>query len=183
MPKSKQYIFQSERLGFRNWITNDIEKMAAINADVDVMHYFPSTQTLQQTAQFIERMQLSFNENGFCYFAVDKLETSELIGFIGLAEQKFEADFTPCIDIGWRLAKSAWNNGFATEGAKRCLEFAFNDLKLEKIVAMAPQINLPSINVMQKIGMKRVLTFYNHPYLQADERLKPCELYEISKFD
>lgn len=179
----KKYTFQSTRLGFRNWMTDDIEKMAAINANVDVMKYFPSVQTPQQTAQFIERMQLSFNQNGFCYFAVDNLETTELIGFIGLAEQKFEADFTPCIDIGWRLAKQAWNNGFATEGAKRCLDFAFNDLNLEKIVAMAPQINLASIHVMQKIGMKRVCTFYNHPYLLADERLKPCELYEIAKTD
>lgn len=181
MDFSKSYIFQSERLGFRNWINADIEIMAKINADVDVMRFFPSTQTPEQTEQFIKRMQKSFAESGFCYFAVDSLQNQELIGFIGLAEQKFEADFTPCIDIGWRLSKASWNKGFATEGAKRCLDFAFRDLHLEKVMAMAPQINLPSINVMQKIGMKKVLTFYNHPYLQADERLKPCELYEISK--
>lgn len=180
MSFDKKYIFQSERLGFRNWIESDIEKMAAINADIDVMQFFPGIQTPQHTAQFIERMQKLFKEKGFCYFAVDKLENHELIGFIGLAEQKFEADFTPCIDIGWRLAKQEWNNGFATEGAKRCLDFAFNNLQLKKIVATAPQINLPSINVMKKIGMQYISAF-EHPLLKTDERLKSCVLYEMTK--
>lgn len=174
------YIFTSERLGFRNWIASDIKKMAEINSNPDVMEFFPSIQTYEQTRLFIEKMQQSFAKSGFCYFAVEKLENAELIGFIGLAEQNFAADFTPCIDIGWRLDTKAWYAGYATEGAKACLKYAFNVLKLEKILAMAPVLNTKSIHVMEKIGMQKIAYFENHPYLLNDERLKKCVLYEIN---
>jgi RimJ/RimL family protein N-acetyltransferase len=83
-------------------------------------------------------------------FRVDKLENNEFIGFIGLSEKSFEAEFTPCIDIGWRLSSEEWNKGYATEGAKRCLEYANEVLKLEKIVSIAPKINVKSERVMEK---------------------------------
>src|SRR5947207_3093976 len=121
-----KYVFQSGRLGFRNWLTEDIKIMAEINADKKVMEFFANTQSKKQTIEFVERMQNQFSKKGFCYFAVDKFENNEFIGFIGLSEQTFEADFTPCIDIGWRLKRSEWNKGYATEGAKQCLDFAFN---------------------------------------------------------
>ncbi len=107
MSGQKEYLFSSERLGFRNWKTEDAAIMAEINADKEVMEFFPAIQTKDQTLLFIERMQKEFSEKGFCYFAVDHLKTNELIGFIGIHEQTFEADFTPCIDIGWRLKRSA----------------------------------------------------------------------------
>jgi len=174
------YIFKSARLGFRNWLATDLEEMAAINADKEVMEFFPRLATKEETANFIHRMQRQFTDKGFCYFAVDKLENNEFIGFIGLSEQTFEAHFTPCIDIGWRLSKTAWNKGFATEGAARCLEFAFHDLNLQKVVAVAPKINVRSEQVMKKIGMKKLGEF-EHPLLGDCERLKDCVLYEKVK--
>ena len=174
------YIFKSERLGFRNWTASDVEKMALLNSDKDVMEFFPNTETLEQTQNFIERMQQQFLEKGFCYFAVDELATNEFIGFIGLSEKTFESDFTPCVDIGWRLSKNFWNRGFATEGAKRCLEFGFEDLKLEKIVAIAPKVNVKSEAVMRKIGMRKVKNF-QHPLLQLYPQIQECVLYEIIK--
>src|ERR1700761_6816125 len=99
-----RYIFTSERLGFRNWMMSDVSEMSLINADPKVMEFFPETRTREQTVEFIERMQKQFAEKGFCYFAVDRLDNNDLIGFIGISEQTFEADFTPCIDIGWGLA-------------------------------------------------------------------------------
>ncbi|MBB5636395.1 RimJ/RimL family protein N-acetyltransferase [Pedobacter cryoconitis] len=173
----KHYIFKSERLGFRDWKDTDLGKLAEINADPEVMKFFPATQSREQTKIFIDRMSLQFKEKGFCYFAVDRLDTLEFTGFIGLSVQTFEADFNPCIDVGWRLKQSAWNKGFATEGAKKCLDYAFNHLKLKKINAMAPKANLPSINVMKKLGMKEVRTF-DHPLLLNDARLRECILYE-----
>ena len=177
MTTNSTYLFTSERLGFRNWYETDIDKMAAINLNPEVMEFFPKTQTREQTAVFIERMQAMLQRTGFCYFAVDTLPDGKFIGFIGLAEQTFEADFTPCIDIGWRLDTSAWYKGYATEGAKACLEYAFNELKLKRILSMAPVINKKSIHVMEKIGIKRMSYFENHPYLLNDERLKKCVLY------
>ncbi len=175
----KKYLFTSERLGFRNWNTDDVEILSALNADAKVMEFFPAVQTREQTAAFIERMQQEFAEKGFCYFAADRLDTGELIGFIGIHEQTFEADFTPCIDIGWRLKRSEWNNGFATEGAKRVLEYAFTKLQIKKIYSFTPEINIPSENVMKKIGMKRMRTF-DFPLFKNDDRLRSCVLYEIT---
>lgn len=180
MPINKTYLFKSERLGFRNWLTEDHEKMSKINADPRVMEFFPAVQSKTQTLEFIERMQKQLTEKGFCYFAVDTLKAGEFIGFIGLFEQTYETDFTPCIDIGWRLHTNEWNKGYATEGAKRCLEYGFNDLKLEKIVAIAPKINVKSEQVMKKIGMKKIKEF-KHPLLKHVLKLEDCVLYELNK--
>lgn len=171
------YLFTSARLGFRNWLHSDLEKLAAINSDPKVMEFFPGVLTLHETSDFIERMQEQFSKKGFCYFAVDKLADNEFIGFIGLSEKTFAADFTPCVDIGWRLKSSEWGNGYATEGAKRCLEYAFRELDLKSVVAMAPIINIKSEKIMQKIGMQKVKTFL-HPLLENDKRLEECLLYE-----
>lgn len=172
------YIFTSQRLGFRNWTEADIPLMAAISADIDVMEFFPAVATSEQTAAFIERMKIMFTESGYCYFAVDRLEDNTLIGFIGLCYQDYDAPFTPCIDIGWRLGKDFWNKGYATEGAQRCLQYAFQDLKLKNIKAAAPAINTKSIGVMKKIGMRKQLDFI-HPRLLDNERLKHCVCYEM----
>ena len=172
------YIFTSKRLGFRNWKTTDVHLLFDINADENVMQFFPSIQTREQTESFIDRMQNQYKEKGFCYFAVEILETNQFIGFIGLSEQKFKADFTPAIDIGWRLNPNFWHKGYATEGAKRCLEFGFHQLKLKEIIATAPTINLPSITVMQKIGMQKVKSF-KHPLLKEYSELETCVLYSI----
>lgn len=178
MKDNKEYIFKSERLGFRNWQLTDIAEMIQINSDEKVMEFFPSIATQEQTIEFIERMKRQLLNKGFCYFAVDKLGDNEFIGFIGLSEQTYNADFTPCIDIGWRIKNSEWNKGFATEGAKRCLDYALNDLKIEKIYSIAPKINTKSEHIMTKIGMKKLYEF-EHPLLTHDVRLRTCVLYKI----
>ena len=178
MEKNSKYLFKSERLGFRNWYDSDIDIMAEINADADVMQYFSTAQSKEQTIDFIGRMKIQFNTLGFCYFAVDKLENNQFIGFIGINEQTFESDFTPCIDIGWRLKKSEWNKGFATEGASKCIEYAFDNLLIKNIYSITPKVNLKSEHIMQKIGMKKVKHFI-FPPLEGDKRLEECVLYLI----
>jgi len=175
---NKQYVFKSKRLGFRNWVESDIPKMAAINANQKVMAHFPTLPDFKQTEDFIIRMQKQFLVKGFCYFAVDELNNNEFIGFIGISEQIFKSEFTPCIDIGWRLSETKWGKGFATEGAKRCLDFAFNDIGLKKINAICPVINDKSERVMEKIGMSKKSTF-KHPLLKEYKHLEKCVLYEI----
>lgn len=176
------YLFTSERLGFRAWQAPDMDAMQEINSDARVMEFFPALLTKEQTAAFIERMNRQLAEKGFCYFAVDILATNEFIGFIGLSEQHYPADFTPCIDIGWRLKSRVWNQGFATEGAKRCLEYAFEQLSIkEEVYAIAPKINLKSERIMQKIAMVKQYEF-EHPLLVNEERLRTCVLYRgVSK--
>lgn len=154
--------------------------MTAISADPEVMRYFPAPATPAQTKAFIVRMQHSHVEKGYCYFAVDELYSGDLIGFIGLMDQAFEASFTPCVDIGWRLRKASWGNGYATEGAIRSLKYAFEILNISEIVATAPLVNEPSIHVMEKAGMKKWMEF-KHPRLKGFDHLENCVCYKISK--
>ena len=177
---STSYLFATQRLGFRLWRETDLNDMTAINKDVDVMRFFPSTQTKDDTVSFIQRMQSQYRDKSFCYFAVDLLSENKFIGFVGLSSPNYEADFTPCIDIGWRLARDRWGYGYATEGARKCLNYGFKDLGLDKIVATAPEINKPSISIMKKIGMTKTKDFI-HPLLLNNKELKKCVLYEISK--
>lgn len=180
MIPTPQYLFTSARLGFRNWQESDIAPMAAINADPLVMEFFPAVKTYEETADFVARMQQQFAERRYCYFAVDRLDDNTFIGFIGLSWQTFEADFTPCADIGWRLARAEWGKSYATEGAKRCLAYAFDELQLSSVLSMAPKLNARSEEVMKKIGMQKVKDF-THPLLLQDERLKACVLYRIER--
>ena len=173
------YIFTSERLGFRNWNSSDIDKLFEINSNDDVMRYFPFKPSLKDTEVFIHRMQKMYEEERFCYFAVDLLlETKEFIGFIGLSKQTYKADFNPSIDIGWRLHPKFWGKGFATEGAKACLYYAFYKLKIKEILSVAPKLNVPSIKVMEKLGMNRVKEF-KHSLLKEFYELETCVLYKI----
>lgn len=170
------YLFKSERLGFRNWIPADIEKMIRINADREVMKYFHARPSKEQTMEFIQRMQIQFTEKNYCYFAVDETASNSFIGFIGLSDQTYESDFSPFTDIGWRLNKSYWFRGYATEGAKACLAYADRNLDLPLIYAVSPGVNKNSIKVMEKIGMSFVKNF-DHPLLRHNTYLENCVLY------
>jgi RimJ/RimL family protein N-acetyltransferase len=176
----RKYIIRTKRLGLRNWSKNDIPEMAKINSDPEVMKYFPSTYDLEQTKSFVKRMSGHCKEFNYCYFAVDLLETNAFIGFVGLMYQDYKADFTPCIDIGWRLSKYFWGKGYATEAAQACIDYAFNVLDLSKLICVAPVINDASIQVMKKIGMTHKGNF-DHPLLINEPEIKECALYEISK--
>ena len=176
---SDKYLFTSERLGFRNWIDSDIAKMIDISSDPDVMEFFPAIATKIQTIEFIDRMKLMYIEKGYCYFSVDHLEDESFIVFIGLCYQTYESQFTPSVDIGWRLNKKYWNNRFATEGAKKCLDYGFNTLELNNIISTSPIINIKSIRVMERIGMTK-LSEFKHPILKSNEQLEDCVCFEIS---
>ena len=124
-------------------------------------------------------MKLMCAEKGYCYFPVDYLKDESFIGFIGLCYQTYESQFTPSVDIGWRLNKKYWNNGLATEGAKKCLDYGFNVIELKNIIATTPIINFKSIRVMEKIGMQKLAEF-KHPRLKSDKQLEDCVCYEIT---
>ena len=176
------YLFQSARLGFRNWRDADIPLFAALNADPIVMEFFPSTRTTAETILLVEKFRLHFEQHGYGFFAVDRLDTGQFIGFIGLNNVDFPASFTPCVEIGWRLTSSAWGQGFATEGALRCLQFAFEDLQLETVFSFTAITNKRSERVMQKAGMRAIGEFA-HPALPNGHPLQQHVLYWIRTRD
>lgn len=175
-----KYIFFSERLGFRNWVDEDLPIMAQINADPRVMEFFPEVQTLEQTAAFINRMQDQFLRTAYCYFAVEELATQQLIGFIGLMYKENLPHIRPGVDIGWRLSTQYWNKGYALEGAKACLDYAFTKLQLESILSIAPVVNTRSEKIMKRLGMHKIGEF-KHPDLTQYPQLETCVLYTLSQ--
>ena len=176
----QNYLFTSNRLGFRNWTLQDLPALSEINNDDEVMEFFPSKPSERDTKDFIERMQEQFETKGFCYFAADNLQTKECIGFIGLSEQTYLSEPKSFVDIGWRLHKKYWNLGLATEGALACLDFGFNQLKLKEIYSVASELNKKSEHVMRKIGMQKIRTFL-HPKLVGTPHLQSCVFYKISE--
>lgn len=174
----KIYIFTTARLGFRPWEAADLEPLCALNMDEAVMEFFPNLQDRQTSQAFIDRMQRTYDELGYCFYAVEKLDNEEFIGFIGIDQMDFPADFTPCAEIGWRLKKSVWNQGLATEGAFGCLDYGFNHLNLNEIYAITATLNKRSERIMEKIGMKKVGEF-DHPKLPKGHPLERHVLYNI----
>lgn len=175
-----KYIFKSERLGFRKWKKEDLTEFHELNSDLNVMEFFPKPLTKNETSKFIERLQKHHEKHGYTYFAVETLKTEEFIGFIGLAYQDYKSDFTPATDIGWRLKKSAWGKGYATEGAKKCIDYGFNTLNLDTIISVYAEKNEKSKNVMEKIGMKYIGEF-NHPELKEYPEYEKCICFKINK--
>lgn len=172
------YLFESERLGFRTWKEKDKECLFRLNDSVQVMEFFPRTLTRAESDAFYDRMNDRMRDLGFCWFATELKETQQWIGFIGLARASFEAHFTPCNEIGWRLLPEFWGKGLATEGAKACLDYGRSVLGMEEIYSFTAKINLPSERVMQKIGMTKIGEFI-HPKIDADHRLNPHVLYKL----
>ena len=124
-----------------------------MNSDPEIMRFFQKPLSEQESTAMMERMNRLFEDKGYYYFAVDLLETRELMGMIGLGWKTFEASFTPCVDIGWRIRKEFWNHGLTTEGAQACLDFA-KEKGIPEVLSMASLGNLASLRVMQKIGMR-----------------------------
>jgi 3-dehydroquinate dehydratase/shikimate dehydrogenase len=176
------YIIETKRLGLRNWIDTDIPMFIEMNKDSRVMEYFPKLFTEEETIAMTERIKQHMTEKDFGFWAVEVKETNEFAGFVGLSVPRFEADFTPCVEIGWRLAYKHWGKGYAEEAARACLDYGFNKLGLKEIVSFTSVLNTRSMNVMKKIGMKYVKEF-DHPNVELGHKLRRHVLYLKSAND
>lgn len=166
-------LLKTERLVLRRWRDGDREPFAALNADPEVMEHFPATLARDQSDALIERIEANFDRRGFGLWAVEIAETGRFIGFTGLSVPGFQAHFTPAVEIGWRLARSAWGHGYASEAARRALSFAFEDLGLSQVVAFTSRTNLRSQGVMRRIGMTRdPADDFDHPLLDQGHPLR-----------
>jgi ribosomal-protein-alanine N-acetyltransferase len=172
----------TKRLLLRRWQPSDHEPFRAINADPRVMQFMPALLTPAESDNMIDRIEAHFDQHGFGLLAAELLGTHSFIGFIGLAIPNFVAPFTPCIEIGWRLAYEHWGRGLATEGARAVLRHAFEPLSIPRLVSFTTQTNLRSRSVMERIGMTRDLTAdFEHPNLPEAHPLRPHVLYRIDR--
>lgn len=175
------YPLETPRLILRPWKNEDRAPFAEMGQDPEVMRFFPKLLSREESDAMVDKLQGIIDEKGWGIWALELKSTNEFIGFTGLNIPRFEAHFTPCVEIGWRLKKEFWNKGYATEAARESLRFGFEILKLEEIVAMAVKENVASTNVMVKLGMTYDPTAdFDHP-LVPNENLKRHVLYRLKK--
>lgn len=147
---------ETDRLVLRRWdVSDDLDAYAAICADPEVMRYIGdgSVASRAETAERIQQYESTWHERGFGLFALERRDSGELIGNTGLAVPDFLPEVLPAVEIGWRLGRAHWQQGFATEAARAVLAFAWGQVGLERLVSIHAVGNDPSGNVMQKIGM------------------------------
>jgi len=144
------------------------------------MRHFPAPLSRQESDTLVDRIEAQWVQRGFTFYAAELRESGVFIGFIGISVPPFEAPFTPCVEIGWRLASAYWNRGLATEGARAVLRYAFGTLGLREVVALAVPANLASRRVMEKIGMTHdAADDFDHPRLPEGHPLRRHVLYRV----
>lgn len=168
------------RLLLRQWHESDYRAFAQLNADKDVMAHFPTILDEEASNQMAARCRQLINDNGWGFWAAELKESREFIGFIGLHQPTVDLPFSPCIEVGWRLAKAYWGKGLATEGAKKALAFGFMALNLDEIVSFTAMSNKRSEAVMKRLSMDAKGVF-EHPSLTKDSPLLHHYLYSLTK--
>lgn len=172
---------ETERLLIRQWQPEDREPFAALNADPDVMEFFPNPLSRIESDAMADRIHGLIEEKGYGFWAVDEKSSGSFIGFVGLNEPGYELPFNPCLEIGWRLAKAYWGKGYAPEAAGKALEFAFETLNREEVVSFTTTTNIRSQTVMKKLGFNNSGQDFDHPALSDGHPLQRHVLFTLSR--
>jgi RimJ/RimL family protein N-acetyltransferase len=173
--------FETPRLRLRQWRDSDRAPFAALNADPAVMEFFPSVQSRETSDASIAFWQSQFASQGWSNWAVELVATGGFIGFIGLSVPRRVLPCSPCVEVGWRLARAFWGNGYATEGASGALRAGFERIGLAEIVSFTALGNLRSRAVMQRIGMRDTGRDFEHPAVPEGHPLRRHCLYRITR--
>jgi len=174
----------TERLVLRLWQRADRDPFARMNADPRVMEHFPSTLSREESDELADRIEEHFRQHGFGLYAAELRNPRVFIGYVGLAVPAFRGAFTPCVEIGWRLAAEHWGQGLATEGAREILRYTFEDLRLDELVSFTVPANLRSRRVMERLGLTHnPAGDFDHPGLPEGHPLRRHVLYRLRRED
>ncbi|MFM9941445.1 MAG: GNAT family N-acetyltransferase [Hyphomicrobiaceae bacterium] len=171
-------MLRTARLILRPWRSSDLPLFAEQNADPETMHYLNGVLTREQSDAYVGRAEQHLTAPGFCKWAVEAPGLSPFIGAVGLTRVKFEAAFTPAVEVAWRLNRRYWGQGFATEAAQAAIEDGLARIGLDEIVAMTVLSNVASSRVMQRLGMIRDIEF-DHPSFAPDDPMRRHVLYRL----
>ncbi|MCH8266311.1 MAG: GNAT family N-acetyltransferase [Acidobacteria bacterium] len=175
-------VTTTERLILRNWLLQDREPFARLNADARVMEFQPGVLSLEESDRFADYIEAHIRQRGFGLYAAELRHDHRFIGFIGLSVPTFQAAFTPCVEIGWRLTADVWGQGLATEGGREVVRYAFEVLGLETLVSFTASVNAKSRRVIEKVGMTRdPVEDFNHPRLSEGHPLCRHVLYRLQR--
>ncbi|MBL8072173.1 MAG: GNAT family N-acetyltransferase [Nitrospira sp.] len=166
------------RLLLRQWQPSDLEPFALMSSDADVMRYYPAPWSREQSDVFAQRVMRLIDERGWGFWAIEERASRQFIGFVGLHIPSHELPFSPCVEVGWRLAKPYWGLGYATEAAQSAISFGFQQLHLKELVAFTAITNLKSRAVMERLGMQFDSEF-DHPQVPVESRLRRHVLYRL----
>lgn len=172
---------RTDRLILRHWRDEDLESFAELNGDAEVMAHMPSLLDRGESDALAARINEQLKQRGFGLWAVEVPGVAPFIGFVGLSVPRFTAHFTPCVEVGWRLGRTHWGKGYATEAAQASLAFGFDNLGLEEIVSFTVPTNTRSIAVMERLGMTRdPADDFDHPRLPEGHALRRHVLYRLT---
>jgi len=153
-----------------------------MNADPRVMEHFPSLLSSEESDALVGRIRTHFENHGFAQWAVEIPAVTPFAGFIGLTVPRFEARFTPCVEIGWRLAAEYWDQGYATEGARAALQYGFETLRFTEVLSFTVPANIRSRRVMERLGMTHDPSDdFDHPLVPEGHALRRHVLYRIGR--
>jgi RimJ/RimL family protein N-acetyltransferase len=170
------------RLRLRAWRDSDLPAYAALNADPQVMAHMPAVFDRAASDASAAYIAEHFARHGFGLWAVEVPDVADFIGFVGLAVPGFQAHFTPCVEIGWRLAHAHWGHGYATEAAEAAADFAFGPAGLAEIVSFTVPDNTRSRAVMERLGMTHdAAEDFDHPRLPEGHPLRRHVLYRLRR--
>ena len=173
---------RTERLLLRRWRESDLDPFATMNADPAVMEHMPAILTRDESDALVTRFRDQFDRLGYGLWAVEIPGVEPLVGFVGLSVPRFVAHFTPCVEVGWRLAHEHWGHGYATESARAALEFGFELVGLDEIVSFTVPKNVRSRAVMERLGMTRQpADDFDHPLLPVDHPRRSHVLYRLTR--
>ena len=176
------FTLRTERLLLRDWKDSDRLAFAQMNADPRVMEFMPGPLSTEASDQLLEKIVDHLRAQGFGLYAAELLDDHSFIGYIGLAIPTFEAAFTPCVEIGWRLASEHWDRGLATEGARAVVNHAFQFLGMGALVSFTVPANARSRRVMEKLGMTHdPAEDFDHPRLPVGHPLRRHVLYRLNR--
>ena len=173
---------QTARLVLRPWRDDDVEHWVAMSADPRVMEFFPSTSQRSEAESTAARIRERLEHDGYGWWVAEVKGEAPFAGVITLQDVPFEAHFTPALEVGWRFVYDQWGHGYATEGARAALDFAFGTLGSDEVVAMTAEVNVRSQRVMQRLGMTHdSADDFDHPRLPEGDRLRRHVLYRITR--
>jgi RimJ/RimL family protein N-acetyltransferase len=172
---------RTERLLLREWYDTDRDAFAALNADPTVMEHFPALMSRDESDALIDRIVVRWSA-GYGLWAVEHVEDAAFLGFVGLTSPTWEAAFTPAVEIGWRLSRSEWGHGYATEAARAAIKFGFETVGLDEILSWTVPANLRSRAVMERLGMTQdPAEDFDHPTIQVGSPLRRHVLYRLRR--
>lgn len=175
---NSEFMIVTPRLVLRPWRESDLPLFAEQNADPVVMQFITGVLTQEESDAYVFKAKQHYAQHGFCKFAVEAPDVARFIGAVGLTYVKFEASFTPAVEIAWRLNRRYWGRGYATEAARAALTDGFDRVGLKEIVSMTALPNLASMKVMERLGMTRAFEF-DHPHHPEGDTLRRHVLYRL----